>query len=126
MYQRKMMKLQIETSGVRIGDCCRIYPFTGMKKAFTLNRHCIDLISHDYRPENLSMSYIELPNSEAKHFHYRLELDEGENERRFVLRTLKGNPFWLNGTAAREAYVERLDRLFIDDNKMNFDPFDLR
>ncbi len=126
MYQRKMMKMQIETSGVRIGDCCRIYPFTGKKKAFTLNRHCIDLISHDYRPENLSLSYIELPNSEAKHFHYRLELDEGEDERRFVLRTLKGNPFWLNGTAAKEAYVERLDRLFIDDNKMNFDPFDLR
>lgn len=125
MYQRKLMKQQIESSGVRLGDSCSIFPPQGKKKAFTLNRHCIDLISPHYRPLDLSMSYIELPNTDVGHFHYRLELDQIEKEGRFVLRTIKGGAFWLNGSAAREAYVERLDRLFIDENKLNFDPYNL-
>jgi DNA-binding NtrC family response regulator len=126
MHHRKLMKKQIETAGVRLGDSCRIVPFSGRNKAFTLNRHCIDLISQHYRPSNLSLSYIELPNTDISHFHYRLELDQSEKEGRFVLKTIKGSAFLLNGLAAKEAYVERLDRLFIDDNKMNFDPFDLK
>lgn len=124
MHQRKLMKKQIENSGVRLGDCCSIFPIHGKKKAFTLNRHCIDLISQKYRPDNLSMSYIELPSTDVRPFHYRLEIDEPE-EGRFIMKTIKGHAFWLNGLAAREAYVERKDRLFIDDNKVNFDPFDL-
>ncbi|MFP5386817.1 MAG: sigma-54-dependent transcriptional regulator [Bacteriovoracia bacterium] len=126
MYQRKLMKKQIEMAGVRLGDSCSIFPVHGRKKAFTLNRHCIDLISTHYRPDNLSMSYIELPFSEAGSFHYRLELDQVKDEGRFVLKTMKGSAFWLNGSAAKEAYVERLDKLYIDDNKVNFDPFDLK
>ena len=121
MYQRKLMMDQIHASGLRIGDSCSIYPFHGRKKAFTLKSTKIDLISAHYRPQDLSMSYVELPKSETEQFHYRLELDED----RFVLKTLKGRAFWLNGFAAKEAYVERLDRLFIDDNKINFAPFGL-
>ena len=126
MYQQKLMKKQIEIAGVRLGDSCSIFPSQGNKKAFTLNRHCIDLISSHYRPDNLSMSYIELPKTETQPFHYRLELDQREKEGRFVLKTITGNAFWLNGLAAKEAYVERQDKVFIDDNKMNFDPFDLK
>ena len=126
MYQRKLMKKQIEMAGVRLGDSCSIFPVHGRKKAFTLNRHCIDLISPHYRPQNLSMSYIELPFTEAGSFHYRLELDQVKDEGRFILKTIKGSAFWLNGSAAKEAYVERLDKLYIDDNKLNFDPFDLK
>lgn len=121
MYQRKLMMDQIHASGLRIGDSCSIYPFHGRKKAFTLKSTKFDLISTHYRPQDLSMSYVELPKSESEQFHYRLELDED----RFVLKTLKGRAFWLNGFAAKEAYVERLDRLFIDDNKINFAPFGL-
>ncbi len=121
MYQRKLMEKQIEVAGLRLGDSCSIFPFQGKKKAFTLNRNCIDLISSRYRPEDLCMSYIELPSSGPGQFHYRLELDEG----RFVMKTLKGRAFWLNGSVAKEAYIERMDRLFIDDNKVNFDPFGL-
>ena len=125
MHQRKLMKRQIETSGVRLGDSCSIFPIHGKKKAFTLNRNCIDLISPKFRPLNLSMSYIELPSTDVQPFHYRLELDNPE-EGRFVMKTLQGHPFWLNGLAAKEAYVERKDRLYIEDNRMNFDPFDLK
>lgn len=126
MFQRKLMAEQILLSGVRIGDSCSIFPSHGQKKAFTLNRNCIDLISRSFRPQNLCMSYIELPNSHLEPFHYRLELDDTASKNsRFVLKTMKGHPFWLNGLAAKEAYVERLDRLFIDDNKVNFDPCDL-
>jgi len=119
------MKKQIEASGLRLGDSCSIYPFYGKKKSFTLSRYCIDLVSSKYRPNNLSLSYIELPKSDVNPFHYRLELDESDDQGRFVLKTLEGNPYWLNGAAAREAYIERMDRIFIDENKINFDPFDL-
>lgn len=119
------MEKQIEVSGLRLGDSCSIFPFQGMKKAFTLNRNCIDLISSKYRPENLCMSYIELPKNAKDHFHYRLEIDHSNNTDRFILKTLKGNAYWLNGTATKEAFIERMDRLFIDDNKINFDPFNL-
>ena len=127
MYQRKLMEEQLYAAGVRIGDSCSIFPFQGRKKAFTLKSQKIDLISSHYRPLDLSMSYIELPKSEAEQFHYRLEIEKtSHHEGRFVLKTLKGRPFWLNGLAAREAYVEREDRLYIDDNKINFTPFDLK
>lgn len=125
MYQRKLLFKQIESEGLRLGDSCSIYPIYGKKKAFTLNRNCIDLISRNYRPETLSMSYIELPTSDINNFHYRLEIDETFQSGRFILKTLTGYPFWLNGFAAKEAYIERLDRLFIDENKINFNPFDL-
>ncbi|HXH32591.1 MAG TPA: sigma 54-interacting transcriptional regulator [Bacteriovoracaceae bacterium] len=115
------MEKQIQSDGVRIGDSCSIFPVQGRKKAFTLNRNCIDLISPQYRPADLSMSYVELANSEIGHFHYRLELDSQKGDGRFVLKTIKGRAYFLNGLAAKEAYVERLDRLYIDDNKVNFD-----
>ncbi len=122
MFQRKLIEQQIQAAGVRLGDSCSIFPSSGRKKSFTLNRNRIDLISPHYRPQDLCMSYVELPNTHFESFHYRLELDErGSQERRFVLKTIKGQAFWLNGLAAKEAYVERMDRLFIDDNKVNFE-----
>lgn len=126
MLHRKMIEEQLKVAGVRLGDSCSILPSYGRKKAFTLNRHCIDLISSHYRPDNLSMSYVELPNTYFEHFHYRLEIDDTASKAgRFILKTIKGKPFWLNGLAAKEAYVERQDRLYVDDNKINFDPCDL-
>lgn len=125
MYQSKLMKKQIVTAGLRLGDSCRISPISGKRKAFTLNRNCIDLVSNQYRPDNLCMSFIDLPSSGTSPFHYRLELDKEVEQGRFILKTLKGTAFWLNGLAAKEAYIERMDRLFLDDNKVNFDPFDL-
>jgi len=126
MYQRRLMKKQIENSGLRLGDSCNISPVYGKKKEFTLNRHCIDLISSRYCPDNLCMSYIELPTTDINEFHYRLELDQDDKERRFILKTIKGSAFWLNGSIAKEAYIERLDRLFIDDNKLSFFPYNLQ
>ncbi len=125
MYQQKLMQKQIATSGVRIGDSCSILPFTGRRRAFTLTRFRIDLVSPKFRPTGLSGSYFELPGNGTQPFHYRLELDGAAEAGRFVLKALLGQPFLLNGSAAREAYVERADRLYIEDNRINFDPFDL-
>ncbi len=115
-----MMMRQIEEGGVRLGDSCSIFPSQGRKKEFTLNRKVIDLVSHHFRPDNLSLAYVELPQTSVNPFHYRLEL-ENIAEGRFILKTLKGEAFWLNGLAAREAFVERADRLYVDEHKMNFD-----
>jgi transcriptional regulator of acetoin/glycerol metabolism len=113
MYQQKLMQKQIAASGVRIGDSCSILPFSGRKKAFTLNRLRIDLVSPKFRPEGLSGSYFELPGHGPQPFHYRLELDGAAEGGRFVLKALRGAPFYL------------ADRLYIEDNRINFDPFDL-
>lgn len=120
-----MMLKQIEEGGVRLGDCCSIFPSQGRKKEFTLNRKVIDLVSHHFRPDNLSLAYVELPQTSVNPFHYRLELEDIA-EGRFVLKTLKGQAFWLNGLAAREAYVERADRLYVDEHRMNFDSLGLK
>ncbi len=120
-----MILKQIEEGGVRLGDSCSIVPSHGRKKEFTLNRKVIDLVSHHFRPDNLSLAYVELPQTSVNPFHYRLELDDIA-EGRFVLKTIKGQPFWLNGLAAREAYVERADKLYVDEHRMNFDSLDLQ
>jgi transcriptional regulator with PAS, ATPase and Fis domain len=126
MFQRKLMSEQLKESGLRIGDSCSIFPSQGRRKAFTLNRHRIDFISAQYRPQDLSQSYIELPHYQPEVFHYRLELEEFSPKLgRFLLKTIRGKPFWINGLAAKEAYVERADRLYIEDHKFNFDPCDL-
>ena len=125
MFHQKMILKQIEEGGVRLGDCCSILPSSGRKKEFTLNRKVIDLVSHHFRPENLSPAYVELPQTTVNPFHYRLELEDIA-EGRFVLKTLKGAAFWVNGLAAREAYVERADKLFLDEHRMNFDPTGLQ
>lgn len=119
-----MILRQIEEGGVRLGDSCSIFPSQGRKKEFTLNRKVIDLISHHFRPDNLSLAYVELPQTSVNPFHYRLELEDIA-EGRFVLKTLKGQAFWLNGLAAREAYVERSDKLYVDEHRMNFDSLGL-
>ncbi len=125
MFHRKMILKQIEDGGVRLGDSCSIVPSYGRKKEFTLNRKVIDLVSHHYRPDNLSLAYVELPQTSVNPFHYRLELEDIA-EGRFVLKTFQGQPFWLNGLAAREAYVERSDKLYVDEHRMNFDSLDLQ
>lgn len=125
MFQKKMLEEQLQVSGVRLGDGCNVLPISGKKKAFTLNRKKIDIISAHHRPSGLSMSYVEIPH-QTRDFHYRLELDEHNFDGRFFLRSLSGTPFWLNGLAAREAYVERSDRLYIEDSRINFVPFGLK
>lgn len=122
MFQRQQMQDQLRQKGVRMGDSCSILPTGGRRKAITLNRYCIDLVSSHYRPVNLSLSYVELQAISPGHFHYRLELDEKNSEAgRFVLKTIEGRPFWINGLAAKEAYVERSDKLYIEEHKLNFD-----
>jgi transcriptional regulator of acetoin/glycerol metabolism len=126
MYQRKLVNQQLLQLGVRIGDSCNIQPFYGHKKAFTLNTKKLDLVSSDYRPKDLALSFFELPRTDIGTFHYRLELDSPQEDAgRFILKTIKGEPFRINGLAAREAYIERMDRLFIDDHKIQFSPYDL-
>lgn len=120
MFGKKMINEQIEALGVRIQDTCCISPLHGYKKVVTLSRQVMDFIPSQYRPEGLAMSFIELPYYANEPFHYRLEIDPTIDEGRYFLRTIKGAPFWINGLAAREAYVERSDRLLLEDNKISF------
>jgi transcriptional regulator of acetoin/glycerol metabolism len=123
MFQLKMIHQQLKNAGIRLGDSCTIVPFQGKKKAFTLTRSRFDLVSQQLRPQDLAMSYVELPRMGVDPFHYRFELDERAGVKdRFVLKTLQGHPFVLNGLAVKEAYIERQDKIFIEDHRINFAP----
>jgi len=116
MFHRKLIHARIQQSGVRIGDKCQVFPFQGRRRQLELNRSCIDIVSKNSATHDSLTGIIELPHLGVEPFHYRLELDE----ERFVLKTLKGPPFLLNGLAAREAFLERDDRLYIEDHKFEF------
>lgn len=126
MIQRKTFDNQLLAAGVRLGDGCSIVPAEGRKRDFTLNRRRIDIVSSQFRPTDLSMAYVEVPKTTQEQFHYRLEIDSLCKEGRFVLKSMTGRPFWLNGLLAREAFIERSDRLFIEESRVNFTPYDLR
>src|SRR5688572_17469681 len=94
MFHRKMLYQQLEIQGLRLGDSCSIMPSQGKRRAFTLNRHRMDFVSGQYRPQGLCMTYMELPIAHAGRFHYRLELESPKGrEGRFVLKTLEGEAF---------------------------------
>jgi DNA-binding NtrC family response regulator len=123
MFQRKLMQEQLQLRGLRIGDDCCIYPMQGRKKKLALNRSRLDFVSPQYRSKDMTLSPIELPHYGAGPFHYRLELDETSPKvLRFLLRTLQGRPFLINGMAVREAYVERSDRIYLEDHRLSFLP----
>lgn len=120
MFRGKQLLSQLEATGVRVGDSCCVSPLSGHKKKYLLNRHSIDLIT-DEKDAHVSRGRIIFAGQPD--FHYRLELDPTD---RFVLKTIRGRPFSINGIAAREAFVERSDRIYVEDHKLSFDSVDRR
>jgi DNA-binding NtrC family response regulator len=116
MFHAKLLKKQLALSGVRLGDVCHVWPSQGKRRTVRFNWHRIDVVSSNLRDPHTAISTIELPHSGVDEFHYRFELED----ERYVLKTLKGKPYCLNGQVAREAFVERSDRVFIEDHRLNF------
>jgi transcriptional regulator of acetoin/glycerol metabolism len=101
---------QLKNSGLRYGDSCTLITPMKPKKKITLNRTCWDIV-----PESDVMSEekptISIPGAQSHSFRWRLELENIENEARFVLKSIDGTPFTLNGQTSREAFVESFDTL---------------
>jgi len=121
MYHSKMMSIQLDESGLRVGDLIQIFPFHGHKKTLTLKSMKLDIVSMKHRPKDLSLQYLELPSPRAGTFHYRIETEtQFDNSPRFYLKTIHGRPFMINGIVAKEAYVERFDKIILEESKLLF------
>jgi len=125
MLHDKMIRKQLDQQGLRLGDSFEIWPWGGRKKVIPLKRTCLDFVAGDFRPSDLSHSYIELDSSLNHQFHFRLQLDEKLSMPRFSLKSLSGHPFWVNGLVTKEAYLERADQVVIDDHRMQFNSVSL-
>lgn len=120
MLYRSMVKEQLLERGSRIGDVIEFNPLSGKRKTIELKRNIIDFIPIYSTDKDYAMGYIKLPQLGVEKFHYRLELDNPSREGRFLLKTLKGQPFWLNGVIVKEAYIERGDVVSLENNRLNF------
>lgn len=120
MWHDKMISKQLDQQGLRPGDSFEIWPWGGRRKVVPLKRTCLDFINEEYRPHNLSQSYIKLMTPSNRRFHFRIELDDKLESPRYMMRSLSGHPFWVNGLVTKEAYLERADQVVIDDHRMQF------
>lgn len=104
---------QLIDRGLRYGDICTIIPPAGPRRKLRLNRTSWDIL-----PEGESTTghpTILIPGAHPRAFKWRLELTElSPGESRFVLRSLDGRPFVLNGQWVRDAFVEARDTLSSD------------
>ncbi len=100
---------QLIERGLKYGDSCTIVPAGGPRKRLTLNRTAWDIAPAGDAEQGVPL--ISVPGLAPRSFRWRLELAPagmGE-ETRFLLRTLDGKPFALNGQYAREAFLEARD-----------------
>ncbi|MBY0518583.1 MAG: sigma 54-interacting transcriptional regulator [Bacteriovoracaceae bacterium] len=115
---------QLKNSGLRYGDSCTLITPMKPKKKITLNRTCWDIVpesdgSAEDRPT------ITIPGAASRSFRWRLELEKIENEARFVLKSIDGTPFTLNGQTSREAFVESFDTLsLLSPGRLEFNRID--
>lgn len=98
------------THGLRYGDFCTIVPAGGNRRKLKLNRTSFDIVPEG--DSNAGQPAISIPGMATRSFRWRMELTElVSGESRYVLRTLDGSFFSLNGQWTREAFVESRDTL---------------
>jgi len=105
---------ELKELGLRYGDRCTVISPARPKKTHALNRTAWDVVPEVDRGRLSSAAVISVPGAAARSFHWRLELATVLGEARYLLRTLDGAPFALNGQWSREAFVSDRDTLGID------------
>lgn len=104
---------QLLQRGLKLNDYCTVVPAGGNRRRITLGRTAWDIV-----PEGTVVGpkpSIFVPGARPGEFHWRLELvGLSEGEERFLLKSVDGSLFRLNGQLAREAFVEGRDVLCTD------------
>lgn len=101
------------THGLRYGDFCTVVPAGGPRRKLRLNRTSWEIAPEGDVAKNSCL--ISVPGAPARSFRWRLELVELDaGESRFLLKSVDGRPFSLNGQWAKEAFVEARDTLCLD------------
>lgn len=104
---------QLKHTGLRYGDTCRVVsPWKNCRK-ISLNRTCWDILPESDTPFS-KLPVIGIPGAKPRSFRWRLELQSIEGEPRFLLKSIDGSPFVLNGQWSREAFVEGADTLGLE------------
>lgn len=113
---------QIIDRGVRLGDEMVIQPFLGNRRIIKIYRTKTKFsLGEEFMNHG---DKINLPlNTEKEGIAFELTLEKrshDENEGRFTFESLSGKPFKLNGSLVFKAYIERGDRISVDNNLIRF------
>lgn len=112
VYQEDVMQ-QLKLTGLRYGDSCAVITPSRPSRRIPLNRTKWDIVPEgDQERENVPL--ICVPGAQARSFRWRLELVPVQEESRFLLRSIDGTPFTVNGQWGREAFLEGHDTLGLD------------
>lgn len=101
---------QLKLTGLRYGDTCAVITPARPSRRISLNRTKWDIVPEgDQERENIPL--ISVPGAAPRSFRWRLELVPVQEEPRFLLRSIDGTPFTVNGQWGREAFLEGHDTL---------------
>ncbi len=104
---------QLKLTGLRYGDSCAVITPARPSRRIPLNRTKWDIVPEgDNEHDNIPI--ISVPGAQPRSFRWRLELVPVQDESRFLLRSLDGTPFTVNGQWSREAFIEGQDTLGLD------------
>lgn len=108
MKEMTYMTDVLDRKGVKEGDQLVIKPFSGKKRTFSLNRTLYDFTS---KKLNSSNSNKVLESVQGEEFHFQLKMEETRNfnskaNQRYLLKSLCGIPFRLNGNWVFESILE--------------------
>lgn len=104
---------QLKLTGLRYGDSCAVITPVRPSRKIPLNRTKWDIVPEgDHEQENVPL--ISVPGARPRSFRWRLELVPVQEESRFLLRSIDGTPFTVNGQWGREAFIEGHDTLGLD------------
>jgi transcriptional regulator of acetoin/glycerol metabolism len=113
----------LDKKGVKVGDLLVIKPFNGKKRNVKLMRTQYDFVSVHKTP-SATMKVLGSVQGEKLHFQLQLNQTQGLNKKyhdRYMLKSLCGVPFKLNGNWVLESFLEIGDICELGYHKIMFD-----
>ena len=112
----------LKHKGLRMGDQISLSPAQGRKRNYTLAYRRYLIESTDHFNAEKDGSHLLLPRLGQEEFQCELLLcssfcSKNDEDSRYLLRSLNGVPFRVNGILSFEAFIEREDRVDLGFNR---------